>query len=259
MKSEAKSLKCLSARADYKKTEVIKKCFRRCFMSLAGISSTSIAAQPGLLGAFQQRRNDFQQLAQSLQSGDLAAAKAAFTNLSNLSQNSRLGGQSSTSQIGQDFAAVGKALQSGDLAGAQQAFDTFQQDVKAAFQQGFQNSQSQQARQTQQVQQQSSVHHHHHHHGAGNSGESSDNQSAASNGDSISITDASGDKITINLGANSGRANGGPQQVTLNFANSGGPEQVTLNVGGNENITLNFGPASTSASQSVGSQLNVTA
>jgi hypothetical protein len=222
-------------------------------MSLAGISSTSIAAQPGLLGAFQQRRNDFQQLAQSLQSGDLAAAKAAFTNLSNLSQNSRLGGQSSTSQIGQEFAAVGKALQSGDLAGAQQAFATFQQDVKSAFQQGFQNSQSQHA------QQQSSVHHHHHHHGAGNSGESSDNQSAASNGDSISITDASGDKITINLGANSGRANGGPQQVTLNFANSGGPEQVTLNVGGNENITLNFGPASTSASQSVGSQLNVTA
>jgi len=222
-------------------------------MSVIGISSTSIAAQPGLLASFQQRRNDFQQLAQSLQSGDLAGAQAAFTDLTNLSQNSKAGAQSPTSQIGQDFAAIGQALQSGDLAGAQQAFATFQQDVKSAFQRPTQNLPP--------APQQPFVQHHHHHHGPGNTGASNGNQSGASNGDSISITDASGDKITINLGASSGTANGGPEQVTLNFGNNSGPEQVTLNLSGNENITLNFGSTSNSSStsQSVGSQLNVTA
>lgn len=224
-------------------------------MSVAGISSTNIAAQPGLLGTFQQQRNDFKQLSTALQSGDLTGAQAAFTDLAKLSQNSKAGAQSSTSQIGQDFAAIGQALQSGDLAGAQQAFSTFQQDVKSAFQQRFQNFQAQQ------TQQQPSVHHHHHHHDAGNSGASNSSQSAASNGDSISITDASGDKITINLGAASGSSNGGAEQVTLNFGNNSGPEQVTLNLSGNENVTLNFGAAnsSTSTSQSTGSQLNVSA
>ena len=221
-------------------------------MSVVGISSTNVAVQPSLLATFQQRRNDFQQLAQSLQSGDLAGAQAAFTDLTNLSQNSKAGASSSTSQIGQDFAAIGQALQSGDLAGAQQAFATFQQDVKGAFQPPSQNSQA--------AQQQVSVQHHHHHHGAGSSASSDDSQSGASNGDSISITDASGDKITINLGA-SGSSNGGPEQVTLNFGNNSGPEQVTLNLSGNDNITLNFGStgSSSSSSQSAGSQLNVSA
>src|SRR6185437_15834177 len=233
-------------------------------MSVAGISSTSIAAQPSLLASFQQRRSDFQQLAQSLQSGDLAGAQAAFTDLSNLSQTSKPGPQASTSQIGQDFAAIGQALQSGDLAGAQQAFATFQQDVKGAFQQRFQNFQSwnaQPSQPSQQTQQQSSVHRHHRHHGFGNNGAREGGQTGASNGDSISITDASGDKITINLGASQGNSNGGPEQVTLNFNNTGGPEQVTLNLSGNENVTLNFGAvnSSSSAPQSVGSQLNVTA
>jgi hypothetical protein len=233
-------------------------------MSVAGVSSTSIAAQPSLLASFQQRRSDFQQLAQSLQSGDLAGAQAAFTDLSNLSQTSKPGAHASTSQIGQDFAAIGQALQSGDLAGAQQAFTTFQQDVKSAFQQGFQNLQSwkgQPSQQPQPAQQQPSVHHHHRHHGFGNNGASNSTQSGASNGDSISITDASGDKITINLGASQDSSNGGPEQVTLNFNNTGGPEQVTLNLSRNENVTLNFGAAnsSSSAPQSVGSQLNVTA
>lgn len=222
-------------------------------MSVAGISSTSVAAQPSLLATFQQRRNDFQQLAQSLQSGDLAGAQAAFTDLTNLSRNSKAGASSSTSQIGQDFAAIGQALQSGDLAGAQQAFATFQQDVKGAFQPPSQNLQA--------AQQQLSVQHHHHHHGAGSSASSNDSQSAASNGDSISITDASGDKITINLGASASSSNDGPEQVTLNFGDNSGPEQVTLNLSGNENITLNFGStsSSSSSSQSTGSQLNVSA
>ena len=229
-------------------------------MSVAGISSTSALSQSNLFATFQQRRTDFQQLSQALQNGDLTDAQAAYTDLTNLSKNSSSTAANSNSQISQDFAAIGTALQNGDLAGAQQAFATFQQDVKAAFQQRFQNlqSQSQQAQQSQQTQQPSVHHHHHHHHSANN-----DSQNSGSNGDSISITDANGDKVTINLG--SGNSNGGPENVTLNFGANNGPEQVTLNLNGNDNITLSFGSVSssnspaTSTSQTTGSQLNVTA
>lgn len=222
-------------------------------MSAAGISSTSLS-QSSLFATFQQRRTDFQQLSQSLQNGDLSGAQAAYTDLTNLSKNSSSTAANSNSQISQDFVAIGTALQNGDLAGAQQAFATFQSDVKAAFQQRFQNFQSQQAQQSQQ-----SVHHHHHHHHSTNN----ESQNSGSNGDSISITDANGDKVTINLG--SGNSKGGPENVTLNFGGNNGPEQVTLNLSGNDNITLNFGSVSpssssaTSTSQTTGSQLNVTA
>lgn len=77
-------------------------------MSVAGISSTSIAAQPGLLGTFQQQRNDFQQLSTALQSGDLTSAQAAFTDLSKLSQNSKTGAQSSASQIARISRPLGR-------------------------------------------------------------------------------------------------------------------------------------------------------
>lgn len=232
-------------------------------MSVAGISSTNALAQPSFFANFQQRRNDFQELSQALQSGDLDSAQAAFTDLSNLNQNSPLAQRFASSQIGKDFAAIGQALQSGDLDGAQQAFATFQQDVKTAFQQrfqGFQPQPTQQAQQTQATDQQSSVHHRHHHHHHSTNG---DNDNSSSNGDSISITDASGDKIAINLGATSHNSDGGPEQVTLNFGAGSGPQQVTLNINGKENITLNFGAANNDAAtttQSTGSsQLNVTA
>lgn len=228
-------------------------------MSVAGISSTNALTQPSFFASFQQRRNDFQELSQALQSGDLANAQTAFTDLSNLNQNSPLAQRFANSQAGKDFAAIGQALQSGDLDGAQQAFATFQQDVKAAFQQRFQPQPTQHAQQTQAADQQPSVHHHHnhHHHHAANG----EDENSSSNGDSISITDANGDKITINLGATSHSSDGGPEQVTLNFGSGSGPQQVTLNLNGNDNITLNFGTTNSTpaTTQSTGSQLNVTA
>lgn len=217
-------------------------------MSIAGISSTSAFNQPSI-AAFQQRRNDFQELSSALQSGDLSSAQAAFNDLSNLSQSSSTGQAAPNSQIAQDFAAVGQALQSGDIAGAQQAFANFQQDVKSAFQ-NAQATTGQQAQTTQSTQSQPSVHHHHHH-------ESNNSQSSTSNNDSISVTDANGDQVTINLGANNS-SSGGPEQVTLNFGNSSGPQQVTLNLDG-QSIVLNFGAGSSAASASTGGQLNTNA
>lgn len=81
-------------------------------------------------------QNDFQQLMQSLQSGDLSGAQAAYAALTSQSTNS---GQSISSRpsstantLNADLTAVGKALQSGDLKAARQAFAQLQQDAQAA-------------------------------------------------------------------------------------------------------------------------------
>ncbi|HVB38525.1 MAG TPA: hypothetical protein VND92_08300 [Vicinamibacterales bacterium] len=131
-------------------------------MSTAGISSA------GTLNPLytqttnaQQRRNLFQQLAQSLQSGNLAQAQQAYTSL----VQNQPAGASSNGPIAQDLQTVGQALQSNDLQGAQQAFAKLQTDFQAV--RG----------------------HHHHHHGGG---QNATNQAAGSN-TSLSGTDSDGD------------------------------------------------------------------
>jgi hypothetical protein len=109
-------------------------------MSVAGISSSSLSQPTALQPFYVQRRLDIQQLAQALQSGDLAGAQAAYATLSALRRSlpaQNASGQSGTSagpfldkKVAQDFNAIGKALQSGDLEGAQQAFATFLQDTQ---------------------------------------------------------------------------------------------------------------------------------
>jgi hypothetical protein len=111
-------------------------------MSLSPITSSSSFFTDNLQ-SFQQRRTAFQQLGQSLQSGDLSAAQSAFNTLTQNSPANQNG------PLSQDLSAVGQALQSGDLQGAQTAFAKLQQDAKtqAEQQQGTQGA-----------------HHGHHHH-----------------------------------------------------------------------------------------------
>ena len=74
---------------------------------------------PGQQSPLQQ---NFQSLAQAIKSGDLSAAKQAFTTLSqNLPQGS--GGNSPFQQALQN---IGTALQSGDISGAQSALQGLQ-------------------------------------------------------------------------------------------------------------------------------------
>ena len=252
-------------------------------MSVAGISSTSALNPSNLQSLFQQRRADFQQLSQALQSGDLAGAQAAFEALSNLGQNASSSTSSSTSssasnsgpfrnsKLAQDFNNLGQALQSGDLAGAQKAFATLQQDIRASR----------------------------HHFG----GRSSQNLNSAPSTNSVpeiiinlGNTGSSGEQIIINLGAangssspaasttatpspassdvassqtsgsnpgsssnasESGSSSGTttaatqtstPEQIILNLNNgSNGPESITLNIGAGksgEEITINVGKLS---------------
>ncbi|MES1195819.1 MAG: hypothetical protein ABUL58_02630, partial [Steroidobacter sp.] len=85
------------------------------FMSLQIASNTSAIAQTPSASAWQQRRQDFTQLAQALQSGDLDAAKKAYTTLTTDFPNI-------TSNQNSPLSKVGQALQSGDVATAQKAF-----------------------------------------------------------------------------------------------------------------------------------------
>jgi soluble cytochrome b562 len=131
-------------------------------MSVAGISSSSISSLSQYQNQFQKVRQEFQQLGQDLQAGNLSAAQSDFTTLQQLT-----GQKASTSQngnsISQDFAQLGQDLQAGNLTAAQKDFSAITQDVQNAFSQ---------------VQ----GHHRHHHHGGGgeNSGSSSAIQQAFS-------------------------------------------------------------------------------
>ncbi len=111
-------------------------------MSIAGIAS-SLFSQINNLQNTQQAtvQNEFQQLAQDLQAGNLTQAQSAFAAL----QQNAPAGAVSGSPLSQAFSVLGQDLQSGNLTGAQQAFSNIQQDFQQAAQQTGQG------------------HHHHHH------------------------------------------------------------------------------------------------
>ncbi len=129
-------------------------------MSLSGISSSNLFnyENQSVQNKMQQFKQEFQQLGQDLQSGDLSAAQADFATLQQIGSNSSSTSSSSTSStassnpLAQAFNQLGQDLQSGNLSAAQQDFTNIQRDLQ---------SQASQAQG-----------HHHHHHGGGG-----DNQS----------------------------------------------------------------------------------
>jgi len=94
----------------------------------------------------------FQQLANDLQAGNLAAAQSDFATLTKSGSSTQLSGNNTISQA---FNTLGQALKAGNLTAAQQDFTTLQQDL-------------QQASGT------SGAHHHHHHHSGGSSAQQTD-------------------------------------------------------------------------------------
>ena len=96
----------------------------------SGISSSSFQQMQANM---KQMKAEFDQLQQSLASGDLTGAQAAYSSIQQLQgSNPPPGGANSKMQ--QDFAALGTALKSGDVAGAQKAFAQMQSDMKASRQ-----------------------------------------------------------------------------------------------------------------------------
>jgi hypothetical protein len=99
-------------------------------MSISSISSSAPVYQPPQQDPVSQ---NFQQLAQALQSGDLSSAQAAYTTLTqNLPNKTADGASSQNTPFQQGLAALGTALQSGNLSGAQQALQTLQSQMKGA-------------------------------------------------------------------------------------------------------------------------------
>ncbi|HVO68257.1 MAG TPA: hypothetical protein VMT12_17405 [Syntrophales bacterium] len=85
---------------------------------------------------FQQIRDNFQQLEQALQSGNLSGAQQTFAVLQQLMpdlflDNNIQNGQTSSGHglFRTDFNAIGQALKSGNLSDAKAAFTKLQQDV----------------------------------------------------------------------------------------------------------------------------------
>lgn len=124
-------------------------------MSVSGVSSSNLYDTESVQNNFQKAQQEFQQLGQDLQSGNLSAAQSDFATLQNLLPQSSSTSSQNTSPIAQAFSQLAKDLQSGNLSAAQQDFTTIQQD--------FQNQASQTQSQTQTTQG------HHHHHGGGES------------------------------------------------------------------------------------------
>jgi hypothetical protein len=107
--------------------------------------SSELNQTNNLQSANQQRRTEFQQLAQALQSGNLTSAQQVLGALTKSAASSGI----QNIHLTQDLNTLGVALQSGDLAGARAAYTSVQQ--------GVQNSNPMVA------------HHHRPHHGGGGS------------------------------------------------------------------------------------------
>ena len=126
-------------------------------MSVERVSSGMNAFMEYWRSQIQRGRQDFRQLSNALQSGDLAAAQQAFTDLQAVTPgfgppaepasspdaaaaaaNGASNSSASTTApadprevVKSDVAALGTALQSGDLAGAKTAFAKLQQDMQS--------------------------------------------------------------------------------------------------------------------------------
>lgn len=124
-------------------------------MSLSGISSSNLFnyENPSVQNQRQQLQQEFQQLGQDLQSGNLSAAQTDFATLQQIGSNSNATSSTASSNpLAQAFNQLGQDLQSGNLSAAQQDFSTIQQDMQS---------------------QASQMHgHHHHHHGGGGNDQS---------------------------------------------------------------------------------------
>lgn len=119
-------------------------------MSLSGISSSNLFhyETSSVQNQRQQFQQEFQQLGQDLQSGNLSAAQSDFATLQQIvSNNSATQSTAGSNPLAQAFSQLGQDLQSGNLSAAQQDFTNIQQYLRN---------------------QASQAHGHHHHHGGSN-------------------------------------------------------------------------------------------
>ncbi len=104
-------------------------------MSVTGVASSNFFnyATEASQSKAQQFRQQFLQLGQDLQSGNLSAAQADFTGLQQLNpQSTSTSSTRSNSAIAQDFSQLSQHLQSGNVTAAQQDYTNIQQDSQGS-------------------------------------------------------------------------------------------------------------------------------
>jgi hypothetical protein len=111
-------------------------------VSISAVSSTSGLSQTDSQSSVNLLRQNFDQLASSLQSGDLTGAQKALSNLDSLVQSDQSTSQTlilhststRNSTIQNDVAALGPALNFGDLSAAHNDFSRLVKDLQPAGQ-----------------------------------------------------------------------------------------------------------------------------
>jgi hypothetical protein len=99
-------------------------------MSVAGISSNNFfnLTNTALQSKIQKSKQEFQQLGQDLQSGNLSAAQADFATLQQL--NPRAQSASPAQGVAPELAQISQDLQSGNTSASQQDYTKIQQDIQ---------------------------------------------------------------------------------------------------------------------------------
>jgi outer membrane protein assembly factor BamD (BamD/ComL family) len=112
-------------------------------MSVSGIASSLFAAfsPSARQNKSQQIQQDFQQLGQDLQAGNLSQAQTVFSSLTQLlpaqfqtssSNSTTQSGSQKSNPVSQALSQLGSDLQSGNLSAAQSDFSTLQNDLQYA-------------------------------------------------------------------------------------------------------------------------------
>ena len=147
-------------------------------MSISAISSNATTDFQTWQATSRQRRQDFQNLATALQSGDLSGAQQAYSDLTTLMPSTSTSASSQPASTGvnaiqKDISALGQALASGNLTEAQKDFSQMKTDMQSAGIRGG--------------------HHHHHHPEAA---AASSPQDGTSTSTSTSITSAASSLVS---------------------------------------------------------------
>ena len=113
-------------------------------MSVSNVSLDTAVGTSNLHSTVRQARQDFEQLFQSLQSGDLAAAQQAYNSVQQLqagqtgsttTQTGTSAGTTSTaSPVATDWSSLGQALQAGNLSSAQTTLTQLETDAQTVWQ-----------------------------------------------------------------------------------------------------------------------------
>jgi hypothetical protein len=100
-------------------------------MATAAISSGNNLYQTSISDKFSQKKQYSQDLASSLESGNMSGAQSAFAQLLQQNQNSGTTNCQTNSTISKDLEELDGALKSGDLTSSKNAFAKLQRDTQS--------------------------------------------------------------------------------------------------------------------------------